>query len=150
MKTKILHASETLPKPVRLFSIGNGAGIDGEHTVKDECLLFNGGPNDFRCRLFALYAPLGNYCHCIGILWSEGEHTVWDDACDGNLLDGLQVPEDDWSEDHCRLGNASEPFDLDNCTARRIPDAVWQADWKFVHALGRCEGGENIRTGADL
>jgi len=100
--------------------------------------------------LFALYAPLGNYCHCIAILWSEGEHTVWDDACDANLLDGLRVAEDDWSEDHCRLGNASEPFDLDNCTARQIPASVWQSDWQFVHALGRCAGGEEIRTGADL
>jgi hypothetical protein len=150
MKTKILHASETLPKPVRLFSIGNGAGLDGEHTVSDNCLLFNGGPRDFRDKLFALYAPLGNYCHCIAILWSEGEHTVWDDACDANLLDGLKVAEDDWSEDHCRLGNASEPFDLDNCTVRQIPASVWQADWQFVHALGRCAGGEEIRTGADL
>jgi len=150
MKTKILHASATLPNAVRLFSIGNGAGLDGEHTVADSALLFNGGPRDFRDKLFALYAPLGNFCHCIGILWSEGEGFVWDDACDAGLLDSLQISEDDATDDTCRLGNASEPFDLDNCTAREIPAAVWQADWEFVHALGRCAGGEDINTGADL
>lgn len=142
MKTRILHASETLPEAVRLLSIG-------EHTVSETALLFNGGPKDYRGNLFALYAPLGNFCHCIAILWSEGEHTVWDDACDANLLDSLRVKEEESNEDACRLGNASEPFDLDNCSCVKIPASVWQADWEFVFALGRAYEGK-IETGADL
>jgi len=149
MTTQILNASATLPKSVRLLSIGRGPKLDGEHTVSDSALLFNGGPNDFRDKLFALYAPLGNFCHCIGILWSEGEHAVWDDACDENLLDSLQISEDEANEDSVRLGNASDPFDLDNCTAVEIPAAVWQSDWQFVFQLGRAAEGA-VETGADI
>jgi hypothetical protein len=149
MKTQILHKSATLPESIRLLSIGNGASIDGEHTVKDSAMLFNGGPKDYRDKLFALYAPLGNYCHCIAILWSEGEHTVWDDACDAGLLDSLQISEDEANEDSARLGNASEPFDIDNCTCREIPASVWQADWQYCFNLGRAAAGE-IETGEDV
>lgn len=129
----------------------------GEHEVTDESLLFNGGPGDYKKSLFAIYAPCGNFSHCLGILWSAGEHEVLDDACDAGLLDSLQVPAEDVSEEneeneenYSRLGNASEPFDLDGVSIVLIPGKVWQSDWQFVHALGRCAGGEAIETGADL
>lgn len=141
---------EPSAKAIRFYSIG-------EHKAVDSSILFNGGPRDYRDKLFAIHAPLGNFSHCLGILWSEGEHTALDDACDENLLDSLAIPAEDYAkmseaeqEDCSTLGNASEPFDLTNVSLVEIPAAVWQADWEFVHALGRCAGGENIKTAADL
>lgn len=122
----------------------------GEHEVaKDAWLLFNGGPKDYRGKLFALYT-VGNFGRCFAILWSADESTVLDDAVDENLMDHLQIAEPEADDDCARLGNASEPFDLDNVTIREIPASVWQTDWELVYALGRCAGGENLKTGEDL
>jgi hypothetical protein len=126
----------------------------GEHEISESAILFNGGPGDYRDKLFAIYVPCGNFSHCLGVLWAAGEHEVLNDACDAGLLDSLKVEdkveESEAKESTAWLGNASEPFDLPAVSIVRIPDAVWQADWQFVHALGRCAGGADIETGADI
>lgn len=145
MKTQIIHPLPSSPadsKTVRLLSIG-------DFQVSDHALLFNGGPQDYRSKLFAISAPLGNFGHTLAILWSEGEQTVLDDAVNANLLDNLQIEEKDATEETARLGNASEPFDLTDVRIDEIKPAVWQADWQFCIALGRAQEG-GIETGADL
>ncbi len=138
MNIRIIRPSYQ-PEPLRMITIAG-------HEVQDENLLFNGTPRD---KLFAIYTPFGNFCRCLGVLWSEGEHAVWDDAADAGLLDSEQVAEADADEDSIRLGNASEPFNLCDAKAIEITKAQWQADWEFCLQLGRSlEGG--IETGEDI
>lgn len=149
-------AADPSAKALRFYSIG-------EIECIDSAILFNDGPCGcvrWEKKLWAIHAPCGNFGHCLAILWAD-ECDALDVACDENLLDSLMISEADQKEWHAatpdseneewtRLGNASEPFDLSDVTLTEIPPSVWQADWEFVHACGRCAGGENIKTAADL
>ena len=165
MKTQILFPlpSSASKEAIKLVSIG-------EHETSASHFLFNGGPKDYRDKLFAIYVPCGNFAHCLCILWSEGENTVLDDAVDSNLLDSLQISEtfqpsrndlteeeetkerEEWENDNSvsYLGNASEPFNLSNVSITEIPASIWQADWEFCYALGRATENPEIETAEDL
>ena len=164
MKTRILFPlpSSASKEAIKLVSID-------KHETSASHFLFNGGPKDYRDKLFAIYVPCGNFAHCLCILWSEGEHTVLEDAVDASLLDSLQVEEfqpskenltqeeiekemTEWEEsnDICRLGDAGEPFDITDVSIQAIPPSVWQSDWEFCHALGRVMENPEIETADDL
>ena len=130
MKIEIANAGKK--DAVRLVSIGG-------HQAKDENILLNGGPGQYESRLFAIHEPFGNFSRCVGILWSAGDHEVLDVACDAGLLDHLKIEESEIEDEDgiCRLGNASEAFDIDNISIQEISPETWQADWEFVFQLGR-------------
>jgi hypothetical protein len=143
MKSEII---KTETKNLRLFTIG-------DVRVQDKCFIFNGAHIFNQNKLFAIHAPLGNFSTCLAVLWAENESDALEEAANRGLLDFLLLHEEDLSEEELeestRLGNAGEPFDLDNVSIQEIPEATWQADWQFVFALGRAVEGA-VETANDL
>lgn len=118
-----------------------------------EKIIFNNGGAEYDNKLFAIHGPFGNFSKCYGILWSEGEHTVLDDACDEGLLDSLQMDEKDIETDengdelNCiRLGNASEPFDAQDLVIQEITSEMIAKEPSFCIAVGIATGDCDIKN----
>jgi hypothetical protein len=126
----------------------------GDYEVLDSHCLFNGGPGVYPDKLWAISAPLGNFSRTMTIVWGDIESNGLDVAADAGLLDRYLVeypdPERLDAGEYLHLGNAGEPFDLQDARIDEIPPEVWQADWEFVYAIGRAQENPDIETAADL
>lgn len=125
------------------------------HECLDTKIHFNGEPHDFRDRLFVLSEPVGNFGHNIGILWSEGDHSVLDDAADLALLDGRMCAdqehkEEDEGDERSSLGNDSAYYDLSDIQITEISQDDYRKDADFMFALGRASESLDITTADDL
>jgi len=56
---------------------------------------------------------IGNEFGALGAVWADCEQDALDELVDSDLGDGLLIDEADADEESARLGNASEPANLD-------------------------------------
>lgn len=127
-----------------------------EVELKDEDIYCNdvilpGEFNPNKVRLFVISHQFGP----IAAVWSA-EHELLDTACDLGLMDGFSS-EDEHKEheaihtaecmencphDSCEcalLGNASEPFNIDDCFIQRV-DLEPSKHWKLLVAFAEARG----------
>ena len=85
-------------------------------------------------------------------VWASNEQDALDEAVDADLLNGIALDEDDaedrtdsdGNEDFARLGNASEPFDLDNVRMHKIPWKDLPEETQHAFLMSRDEGFDNL------
>jgi hypothetical protein len=104
-------------------------------------------PGEFNPNKVGLYVVEigGSYSPYFKALWGP-DHEILDIAVDANMLDNLQL-EEEYSENFARLGNASEPFNLDNVGLNRVDLA--KQDQSFMMLLAEARGA-NVDKLSDL
>lgn len=115
--------------------------IDGhEVELNDDRILCNDitfpwGFNPHNTRLWIICNEYG----ALGAVWANNEQDALDTLVDENLGDALLIDEADADEECCRLGNAGEPANLDNCRIDQVrldPALDCQLLCKFAEARG--------------
>lgn len=103
-------------------------------------VIFDGEFNPHKIGLFVISNEYGFVC----ALWAGNEQDALDEAVDANLMDGFAIDETDVDENTVYLGNAGEPFCLDNCGCRRVPQDDMPVALLLAFAEARGNGSDSL------
>lgn len=98
-------------------------------------------PGDFNPHSVRLWV-IGNEYGAIGAVWAGNEQDALDQLVDSGLGNGLLIDEKDADEDSARLGNASEPANLDNAWMAEV-EFIPARDWPLLCAFAEARGAAN-------
>jgi len=97
--------------------------------------------NPHNVRLFVV----GNEFGALGAVWAEGESSALDELVNADLGGGILIEESDAEEESPRLGNASEPANLDYAWLQPVR-LDWNLDGRLLAAFAeiRAGGGNSL------
>jgi hypothetical protein len=113
---------------------------------------FDGEFNPHKIGLFVISNEYGAVC----AVWASNEQDALDEAVDNGLMDSFavegpisfdekeQADEDEDGITVTRLGNAGEPFYLDNCAVSRVSQDDMPVGLMLAFAEARGEGADTL------
>lgn len=125
--------------------------LDADRVLTND-VTFDGEYNPHKIGLFVISNEYGYVC----AVWAADEQDALDVAVDADLMQGFavegpirfddeeQVYVDEDGVTVTRLGNAGEPFYLDNCGCRRLPQNEMPEALLLAFAEARGEGAGDL------
>lgn len=84
---------------------------------------------------------IGNEFGALGAVWASDQQEAFDILVDAGLGDGLLIEEADADEDSARLGNASEPANLDHAWIQLV-DLKSEGQTKLLCQFAEARGSQ--------
>lgn len=130
--------------------------INGTEVLKENILAndvtfpWEGHPHHMTAWLFGI--PISNAIYGAYVVWASHEQDAMDELADSGLLDQYQVDEDELKKmtqdeidnDFVALGNASEPFDLQNGHIEKVKFATVPLELMCMWAEARGQGKKTL------